>query len=91
MRVQFHGIGGALDVRPLQLKSVKLGAVNFAGFIAYRITFDCLNYFTIYTDYAHSSLYHVPNSLGRVSGAHQNGTRDLRGIAPVPAAGAATL
>jgi len=78
--VTFGGVGGDFEARPLQLSSVRLGRVNFVDFIAFVVASKAyanrddgligsnfLRYYTVYTDYQNSTLYFVPNALGRGS------------------------
>jgi hypothetical protein len=76
-RVSFHGIGGDLSTTPIQLKSVRLGKIDFTDFVAYRVTSrsystaedgilgpEFLDYFTVYTDYENSQMYLSRDGLG---------------------------
>jgi hypothetical protein len=73
----FQGVGGDFKADPLQLRSVKIGQVDFTDFVAYRVrgaSYDVnedgiigpsfFHYFTLYTDYAHSEVYLTPNDAG---------------------------
>jgi len=75
----FNGAGGMFETRRYQLGSVRIGKVNFTGFQANvvdskgayddgtdgLIGTDFLRLYTLYTDYVDSTLYLVPNELGR--------------------------
>jgi len=79
--MRFFGVGGAFDVRPYQLDSVKFGTADFKGFLAYAVTSrqaygldedgligtQFLNLFDVYLDYANSRVYLEPNELGRAA------------------------
>jgi predicted aspartyl protease len=75
--VYFRGAGGEFKADPIQLKSVLIGQVNFANFVAYRVRGTSYSsnqdgvigpaffrYFTLYTDYGNSELYLTPNDVG---------------------------
>ena len=78
--VRYYGVGGAIDTRPYQLASVKLGHLNFQDFVGFRVTScqsydwgsddgiigtDFLRLFTVGLDYANGRVYLVPNAAGR--------------------------
>ncbi|HEV3085808.1 MAG TPA: aspartyl protease family protein [Candidatus Elarobacter sp.] len=77
--IRFYGVGGAFDVRAYQIKSLRLGAINFSETVGYRVTSsgsytvptdgviapDFLRYFTLGLDYGNSRIYFVPNEAGR--------------------------
>ena len=72
---RFMGVGGEVAMTPYKFDTVKLGKIVFKDFIAYRVAstkaysygadgvigVGFLQLFTIYTDYAHSTIYFVPN------------------------------
>jgi hypothetical protein len=75
-----RGVGGDFDLLPYQLKSVRIGNVDFQDFLAYvvrqRNLYDSdsdgligdgfLRLFDIYFDYAYSKIYFVANDLGNM-------------------------
>ena len=75
----FEGIGGVIPIKPYQIKSLRLGPIDFNGFVGYRVTSaasyegdddgiigaDFLHMFTLGLDYANSRIYLVPNTYGR--------------------------
>jgi predicted aspartyl protease len=77
--VRYYGVGGAIDTRPYQLASVKVGHLNFQDFVGFRVTSsqsydtgedgiigtDFLRLFTVGLDYANGRVYLVPNKDGR--------------------------
>ncbi|HEY6236494.1 MAG TPA: aspartyl protease family protein, partial [Candidatus Elarobacter sp.] len=78
--MEWYGVGGAIETRPYQLASVKVGALNFVDFVGYRVTndrsydfgsddgvigSDFLRLFTVGLDYAGGHVYLVPNTAGR--------------------------
>lgn len=78
--VRYYGVGGAIDTRPYQLSSVKLGNLNFQDFVGFRVMSaqsydwggddgiigtDFLRLFTVGLDYANGRVYLVPNATGR--------------------------
>ncbi|HEV2644313.1 MAG TPA: aspartyl protease family protein [Candidatus Elarobacter sp.] len=78
--MEWYGVGGAIETRPYQLASVKIGALNFVDFVGYRVTndrsydfgsddgvigSDFLRLFTVGLDYASGHVYLVPNTAGR--------------------------
>jgi predicted aspartyl protease len=77
---RYYGVGGAIDTRPYQLASVKLGKLNFQDFVGFRVmsaqSYDWgsddgiigtafLRLFTVGLDYANGRVYLVPNTAGR--------------------------
>ena len=81
-QMYFYGVGGDFKADPIQLKSVRIGQVDFNDFIAYRIgsqsytgNYDgtigpeFLHFFTVYTDYANSELYLSKPGLTRHAAA----------------------
>ncbi|HEX3464524.1 MAG TPA: retropepsin-like aspartic protease [Candidatus Elarobacter sp.] len=78
---EIRGIGGAVEARPYQIASIKLGNVNFADFVGYVIPpgaayaqrsdgligTEFLKLFTLGFDYANSRIYLVPNKNGRAA------------------------
>ncbi len=79
--LRHYGVGGAFDVKPYQLDSVKIGSADFKGFLAYAVTSrqaygvdedgligtGFLNLFDVYLDYGNSRVYLEPNELGRAA------------------------
>lgn len=78
--VQYYGVGGAIETRPYQLASVKVGTLNFHNYVGFRVTSaksydvggvdgiigtDFLRMFTVGLDYANDRVYLVPNAAGR--------------------------
>jgi clan AA aspartic protease (TIGR02281 family) len=77
--MRFNGVGGHIDTKPYQIKSLKLGPISFNDFVGYRVMSassyegeddgligaDFLKLFTVGLDYANSRLYLVPNSYGK--------------------------
>jgi hypothetical protein len=77
--VRIIGVGGEIDTKPYQLKSVRLGNVDFRDFVAYAVSerkqYDSdddgligqlfLRAFDVYFDYVHSKVYFIANALGR--------------------------
>jgi predicted aspartyl protease len=76
-RISFSGVGGNFSTAPIQLKSVRLGKIDFTDFVAYRVTSrsyaysedgilgpEFLDYFTVYTDYQNSQIYLSRDGLG---------------------------
>ena len=76
-RISFSGVGGAFSAAPIQLKSVRLGKIDFTDLIAFRVTSKSytsfqdgilgpafLDYFTVYTDYGNSQIYLSRDGLG---------------------------
>ena len=74
------GIGGAFEVQPYQIESLKLATVNFTDFVGYRVKGNAyaqnddgllgpefLRLFTLGFDYGNSRLYLVPNATGRAA------------------------
>ena len=74
------GIGGAFEVEPYQIESLKLASVNFTDWVGYRVKgssyaqnddgivgVEFLRLFTLGFDYGHSRMYLVPNETGRTA------------------------
>ena len=74
------GIGGAFEVEPYQIESLKLASVNFTDFVGYRVKgsayaqnddgivgVEFLRLFTLGFDYGNSRVYLVPNASGRAA------------------------
>jgi hypothetical protein len=74
------GIGGAFEVEPYQIESLKLASVNFTDFVGYRVKgssyaqnddgivgVEFLRLFTLGFDYGNSRMYLVPNGTGRAA------------------------
>lgn len=75
-----YGVGGKVDARPVQVASLRVGTVTFANWplevSANAPAFECddydgligqdvLRYFDVYFDYAHTTMYLVPNERYR--------------------------
>lgn len=79
--LQIHGIGGDVPAQAYQIESLRLGDVNFAGFVGYLVPpgsayaqsadgvvgTEFLKLFTLGFDYANSRVYLVPNRDGRTA------------------------
>jgi hypothetical protein len=75
-----RGVGGDFDLLPYQLRSVRIGNVDFQDFLAYVVRqhklYDqdvdgligdgFLRLFDVYFDYAYSKIYFVANDLGNM-------------------------
>jgi len=79
--VRFIGVGGDIDTKAYQLKSVRLGNVDFRDCVAYAVSerkqYDddddgligqlFLRAFDVYFDYVDSKVYFIANALGRAA------------------------
>jgi predicted aspartyl protease len=74
------GIGGAFEVEPYQIASLKLASLDFTDFLGYRVKgssyaqnddgiigAEFLRLFTLGFDYGNSRMYLIPNSTGRAA------------------------
>lgn len=75
----FSGIGGDVDAKPYQIRSLKFANIDFIDFVGYRVTDSrayaestdgiigttFLKLFTLDFDYTNSKLYFTPNAYGR--------------------------
>ena len=78
-QMSFGGIGGAFETKPYQLRSARVGPLNFVDFVSYLVTTreaydwgddgiigtEFLRLFNVGLDYGDSRIYLVPNKDGR--------------------------
>jgi len=78
-QMRFSGIGGEFETKPYQLRSAKVGPLNFVDFVSYLVTTreaydwgddgivgtEFLRLFNVGLDYGDSRIYLVPNKDGR--------------------------
>ncbi len=78
--MSFQGVGGTIQIKPVQVKSLRVGGVTFTEWLMFQSTgnrafegedmdgilgYDFLKYFTVYFDYPDSHIYLLPNNLAK--------------------------